>query len=112
MVGATPNKPAILGKNDPNFVTYNSTNTTTTTTTNSKEEEEGENDVFEICIHVSEKAPTIANACKNASESLTVDLALVIEAKTSMELPEQILCAVRLHHICMNSSTVNCCKSC
>lgn len=110
MVGATPNKPAILGKNDPNFVTYNSTNTTTTTI-NSKEEE-GENNVFEICIHVSDKAPTIANACKNASESLTVDLALVIEAKTSMELPEQILCAVRLHRISMNSSTVNCCKSC
>lgn len=103
MVGASPNKPVILGKNDPDFVTYNASKTT--------EVKAGEK-ILEICIHVTEKAPTIANACKNASDSLTVDLALVIEAKTSMELPEQVLCAVRLHRISMNSGSISCCKSC
>jgi len=86
MIGS---KPALLGSTT-NILSYHGS------------VEEG---YLEISINVtkgSQMANTIANACKGASDSLTVDLVFVLEGKSREELPEQILCSTRLHHISMS----------
>mmetsp|Transcript_23076 Transcript_23076/g.28301 ORF Transcript_23076/g.28301 Transcript_23076/m.28301 type:complete len:107 (-) Transcript_23076:57-377(-) len=79
MVGS---KPAIIGKKIP--TTYYGS--------------EGDN-YLEVCLNVTGPGSSIANACRGAADSLTVDLGFLIEGKNYEELPEQLLNVLRVHHI-------------
>jgi hypothetical protein len=84
------NKPAIIGEKLP--VSYHGS---------------VDENYLEIVLDVTQgtaMANSICNACKGASDALSVDLAFVIEGRSEEALPEQILAAFRLHHISMKQS--------
>jgi hypothetical protein len=60
-------------------------------------------DYIEIDLDIGEsikpRAKQIVSVCRSHMQHLTIDFGLVIEGKTSEDLPEQMLCAIRLHKL-------------
>jgi hypothetical protein len=60
-------------------------------------------DYIEIDLDIGEsikpRAKQIVSVCRSHMQHLTIDFGLVIEGKTPEDLPEQMLCAIRLHKL-------------
>lgn len=60
-------------------------------------------DYIEIDLDVGEsikpRAKQIVSVCRSHMQHLTIDFGLVIEGNTPEDLPEQMLCGIRLHKL-------------
>ncbi len=57
---------------------------------------------IEICMDVTKggkMANSICSAVASKASALSIDLAFLLQGKDSKELPEQLLAAIRLHHV-------------
>jgi len=63
---------------------------------------------FEIDVDVGSTytGTTILNIIKAHTKSLVVDLAVLLEGKTEVQLPEQILCGIRVYHCDLDQHVV------
>ena len=84
-----PNTPAIIGKKLPITYTYNP-------------QEGSKQDFLECNLDVgnsTKAAQKIVSVCRRYMTALTVDIGFVIEGKNEDELPEEMMGAIRIHHL-------------
>lgn len=69
-----------------------------------------EENYVEICLDVtrgSKLANSISNSVCGHANQVTVDLGFTIESNDVRTLPEQLICAIRLHHISLKKNTIS-----
>lgn len=105
------NTPVIIGKKVKCQKFYHlgdntaSINTTASDDSTKKKKNEATDDAdyVEIDLDIGEsikpRAKQIVSVCRSHMQHLTIDFGFVVEGKSPQELPEQMLCAIRLHKL-------------
>ncbi len=88
-------------KKAPGF--YHLGDATTDGSTTKKNEATDDAEYVEIDLDIGEsikpRAKQIVSVCRSHMQHLTIDFGFVVEGKSPQELPEQMLCAIRLHKL-------------